>query len=188
MDMKEKIINAFFELSRIRGFHGITVDELAAHAGVSKRTIYRYFGSKEEIIEAALDSFLARMAREIEHVVKTEKNSLNIITGMVRHITQNGQFLFSPMVLQDLRQRYPHLWRKIDDFRAERILLTFQAIIEGKEQEFRKINPAIATTAFLSSVQAVVNPGFLLDNDLTFEEGIRQLIELFIYGLIKDPD
>lgn len=36
------------------GFDGATMDRIAAHAGVSKLTLYRHFGSKEELFGAAL--------------------------------------------------------------------------------------------------------------------------------------
>jgi len=40
--------------------------------------------------------------------------------------------------------------------------------------------------AFIASIQAVINPEFILDNELTFEDSVRQLVELFMYGIIKE--
>lgn len=64
MEIRERIIAAYSELARLQGFHAVTMDELAVRARVSKRTIYRYFRSKVEIIEATLDAFMAEIATE----------------------------------------------------------------------------------------------------------------------------
>lgn len=63
---RQEILDAarqeFFE----RGFHGPTVDDVAARAQVSKGTIYLYFASKEDILAhlllEGLDVLLAQMA------------------------------------------------------------------------------------------------------------------------------
>jgi len=46
------------------------------------------------------------------------------------------------------------------------------------------IDQRLATAAVLASIQAVLNPEFILDNQLTLEEAARQLVELFKHGLI----
>lgn len=186
MDMREKIISSFMTLSRTGGLYGVTTDELAARAGISKRTIYRYFRSKEEIIEAALETFMARISREMELILAKEKTPIDILTGIIKKVSINGQFL-NPLVLKDLQQRYPDLWKKIEAFRAEKIKTMLNLLVQDNNKGFvREVDPRIVSTAFLASVQAVVNPDFILDNELTFEETVRQLIELFLYGFVKD--
>ena len=46
MGIRERIIRACQELSVNRGLSGVTMDEVVAHAGVSKRTVYRYFAGR----------------------------------------------------------------------------------------------------------------------------------------------
>ncbi|RFB79051.1 TetR/AcrR family transcriptional regulator [Methylovirgula sp. 4M-Z18] len=49
----EKAFDAFYS----GGFHATGVDALADDAGVSKRTLYKYFPTKEHLIEAVLDHY-----------------------------------------------------------------------------------------------------------------------------------
>ncbi|MGE5396811.1 MAG: TetR/AcrR family transcriptional regulator, partial [Chitinophagales bacterium] len=69
MNIRDRILNACQELARIQGFYSMTMDELAERAGVSKRTLYRYFRSKEEVIEATLDQFMNEMATEADRLL-----------------------------------------------------------------------------------------------------------------------
>ena len=51
-DKKECILSAALELFADKGFHGTAVPEIAQKAGVAAGTIYRYFTSKEAIVNA----------------------------------------------------------------------------------------------------------------------------------------
>jgi AcrR family transcriptional regulator len=51
-DKREAIVAAALELFVERGFYGTTVPEIADHAGVGAGTIYRYFESKEALVNA----------------------------------------------------------------------------------------------------------------------------------------
>lgn len=51
-DKREAILGAALELFADRGFHGTAVPQIAERAGVGAGTIYRYFASKEAIVNA----------------------------------------------------------------------------------------------------------------------------------------
>ena len=51
---KQKLFEASMELIGERGAAGVTVDEIAAAAGVSKGTVYYNFGSKSDLIAQLL--------------------------------------------------------------------------------------------------------------------------------------
>ncbi|HEY1960353.1 MAG TPA: TetR/AcrR family transcriptional regulator [Polyangiaceae bacterium] len=51
-DKKECILSAALDLFAEKGFHGTAVPEIAQQAGVAAGTIYRYFASKEAIVNA----------------------------------------------------------------------------------------------------------------------------------------
>ena len=46
------------------GFSRVTVDELAARCGISKRTIYRYFKSKDEMIVTVMEEVMSEIEQE----------------------------------------------------------------------------------------------------------------------------
>jgi len=166
------------------------MDDLAAEAGLSKRTLYRYFRSKDEIIEAALDKFMGEVATKIEEFVSTHHKPDEIMAHMLHNILHHvGRIINNPLVLEDLRKHYPHYWRKIDDFRMEKAqhIINAKFFMDGKNKaNIRDIDPRIITTAVLASVQAVANPEFIITNGLTFEDTIKQLMEFFQYGFMKE--
>ncbi len=65
--IKESITRSAKELFRKYGYHKTSVNEIAKKARIAKATIYKYFDSKEQILDAILMDYLNSNLREIIH-------------------------------------------------------------------------------------------------------------------------
>lgn len=69
MSTAEKIAESALSLFYRQGYHATGVEQLSQVAGVTKKTLYRYFPSKEQLVEAALQrrdvEFLARLQQAL---------------------------------------------------------------------------------------------------------------------------
>jgi AcrR family transcriptional regulator len=63
-ETRRRIIEALFELGRERMFPDISLDDVAAAAGVSVQTILRHFKSRAGLAEATMDHAIATVAEE----------------------------------------------------------------------------------------------------------------------------
>ncbi len=63
---RKRLEDAALALFAERGFDQTTVDDLAAVSGVGRRTIFRYFPSKNDIVFGALDERLRVLAAELD--------------------------------------------------------------------------------------------------------------------------
>lgn len=72
---REHLINTAVELFCEHGFHATGIDKILAKAGVSKKTLYTHFRSKEELIMAALRQhdglFRNNFMRQVDHIGNT---------------------------------------------------------------------------------------------------------------------
>ncbi len=59
------------------GFQGASINVMAREAGISKETIYRYYGSKEELFEAVIARELAEYQRRLQ-LLDTQPDSLSL--------------------------------------------------------------------------------------------------------------
>lgn len=60
---RAQLLKAAIELFSAKGYHGVSVDAIAAAAKVNKRLVYHYFGSKEQIYLAALENVFDRLGQ-----------------------------------------------------------------------------------------------------------------------------
>lgn len=181
-NIPERITGACRRLAMQRGFYHLTVDELAREAGISKRTLYRYYPSKEAIIEATLDAFTSEILADTDNLLLRESDPVVLLKSALELLADKGRFIINPASIYDLEKYYPHLWQKIDQFRVGRIkqvigLLSAQDPFLGLSSN---ISLPILTTIMTASIQAILNPTFILENYLTFEEAAGQLSELLI--------
>lgn len=73
---EEQIFNAAKSLFTKYGFKKVSMDEIANEAGVTKKTVYTYFSSKEELLKYCIKEELSNMKKIVENV---ESNQLDFI-------------------------------------------------------------------------------------------------------------
>ncbi|MCC3374427.1 TetR/AcrR family transcriptional regulator [Cohnella sp. REN36] len=53
----DRLLFAAIDLISERGYNGVTTQQIAEAAGVSEKTLFRHFGAKQKLLEAAFDRF-----------------------------------------------------------------------------------------------------------------------------------
>src|SRR5271167_366739 len=83
--LRERILQSAAELFADREFDLVLIDEVAAHAGVGKGSVYRQFKSKEELYAAAVIDGFAALQREIRTALAGCTSMREQIATIVRH-------------------------------------------------------------------------------------------------------
>ncbi len=68
---REDIINAAEQVFFAKGYHNATMDDVAKEAEYSKRTIYAYFNSKEQVYDAIIARAYQILNRQYEQAFNT---------------------------------------------------------------------------------------------------------------------
>ena len=72
---KRQIVEAAFKLFKARGFYATGVDLIMQTASVSKRTLYKYFPTKNDLIVAVLDYYRTTYAEHLNQILHQKDNS-----------------------------------------------------------------------------------------------------------------
>ena len=72
---KRQIIEAAFKLFKARGFYATGVDLIMQTACVSKRTLYKYFPTKNDLIVAVLDYYRTTYAEHLNQILNQKDKS-----------------------------------------------------------------------------------------------------------------
>lgn len=181
---REKLILACEELAikNNRGFYNLSLEELAKKAGVSKRTIYRHFSGKEELFEATIDTVVSKLVEKNFEIMAQEKDIKRSIPVLLKNVA----YLVNPQVLKDLSTYYPLIWQKIDRLRKEKIDLLMDYLMNNNQMKMRwRVDPRIFKASLLAAMSEVINPSFILENGMTFEEAGYNFLDMFMFGAIE---
>ncbi|WP_432253492.1 TetR family transcriptional regulator [Streptomyces sp. HNM1019] len=95
LSMRRKLAAAAMELFATKGYEGTTVDEIAARAGVARRTFFRHFRSKEEAIFPDHDDTLVRAAAVLD-AAPPHENPLDTVCRGIKEVMR--MYAASPAV------------------------------------------------------------------------------------------
>lgn len=110
MDLKENILQIAARNFYQKGLRQVTMDDIAEQAGISKRTLYETYKSKElliaEVLYLSLDTVLTKMAEIVEDMRQNGCNSLEILVR-IYIFSQQSREKINDVVFEELRKYYP---------------------------------------------------------------------------------
>lgn len=187
MDDKSKIRNYAIERFLKDGFYKISMDVIASDLGMSKKTIYKYFPSKEKLVEEVSLNFREEVREKIVEIINGNNNAVIKIVNLMREIGQVFLRVNEKMII-DLQKHMPNLWIGIDEFRTKQINEFLTSVInQGKSEGLIMDLPTeIIMTIHLASVRAVVNPTFILNNNFSFKEAMECTFKIILNGILTE--
>ena len=87
-DTKEKIFLVAAQLFAKKGYNGVSMREISEKSGVTKPTIYYYFGSKEGIYEELVETGMQYVISSFERIVDNEASAKNKLVMMTKTFFQ----------------------------------------------------------------------------------------------------
>lgn len=82
---REKLLSRALQLFSSLGYDGVGVQEIVEAAGVTKPTLYHYFGSKTGLLEALLTEHLEPMQEELVRASTYQRDLVKSLTDVARH-------------------------------------------------------------------------------------------------------
>ena len=84
LDKKSQILDVASEWFLAHGYAGTSISAMARKSGISKESIYRYFSSKEALLEAVIEKELEFYGRELEAAHAVEIGLLDLREALIR--------------------------------------------------------------------------------------------------------
>ncbi len=186
--MNESMVEAARELFFRYGIRSVTMDDLARHLGVSKKTFYQHFNDKAELVKAVTELQLKEEQQFIEQVHEESTHALDAIMRITDYIRKMIR-QFHPSLLFDLQKYYPESWSMFQDYKHCCMLNSIQENIEqGIEEGYyrKELNPRILSHLRMSSIEMVFNPNFFPPREFDLREVQLQMLDHFIHGIVTE--
>lgn len=105
MDNRERIIEGAAGLFRKYGLKSVTMDSLAGHLGISKRTIYEIFSDKDELLKGVLKSMTEKQKDLLKKILDQSNNPIEAIFRLLEVNRDHFQG-WSPAFQEDIKKFY----------------------------------------------------------------------------------
>lgn len=179
----EKISRIFFT----KGFQKISMDELALTLKISKKTFYKYFPSKEQIVRDCAFTFLKKNIEAIQGIAASDENPILKYLQLLSHIGNNIATI-NKVWLEDVRNSMPALWTEIDEFRKLTLESSMQILYrEGLEQGlFKEYPEGLIVRLFSVSIRGIMHPDFILNAEFEPKTALMNTIHLLLTGILTE--
>lgn len=187
-ERRKQILDAALIVFSEQGFHASNVSDVAAQAGVSQGTIYWYFESKEELISAAILSFveeLAEGALAVTEMGETAADKLRALAASMEGFAESGSRLFT-MFLEfwassPRREEAAALWM---DLLAEYKDMFVGLVEEGiRFGEFRQVDAEGVVWAIMAAYDGLAAYA-MLKPDLDVVRASQAFTDALLQGLL----
>lgn len=161
-EIKRRVTDTARELFSAYGYSKVSMDDLAAKLGMSKKTFYNHFSSKEDLLLNVVIQFEKEVETELQNILKEhlifEEKAHKILSYAGTKVSS-----INPYFLEDIRRNAPEVWSQIQQIKTNTIFeLGSELLKEGIKKGFIKkdINKTLTIMLYASAIETILTPDF----------------------------
>lgn len=188
LETKEKILEGVEALFMKYGVRSVTMDDIARHLAISKKTLYQHFADKDDLVYKMSESFLERTFRQYEAIARDSKNSIEELSKISVCMKHDMEHL-NPSMLFDLQKYHPKAWNLWIDHKTKVITESvIRNIRQGVDDGYFRpeINPEVMAITRLILIENAFDARMFPRDKFNFADVQSQLFEFFVHGLCTD--
>ncbi|MBS1666831.1 MAG: TetR/AcrR family transcriptional regulator [Bacteroidetes bacterium] len=183
--MKERILVKATELFMRYGIRSITMDEIAAQLGISKKTIYQFYADKDEVVDAVIGEEIKQNEEECIHFRNDSEDAVHEVLMATVEMEEMLKGM-NPLIMYDLEKHHPRTFKRFKDFKQQFLFTAIKGnlkrgIEEGAYRE--EIDIEIVTRYRIESIFMVFNPDIFPHNRYRIHDVLNEIAYLFLYGI-----
>ena len=186
--MKEEIVKRALNDFMQYGFKTFTMDDLASKMGISKKTLYEHFPSKNDLVEAVLDYALDMSCKNVEAFVQGDGSVIENVYRNQKKVKEIFN-INSDRPIWELQKYYSKTYERMEiEFAKSDVRFIDKLLEKGWEEGlFRKdINVDFYKT-FYSSVQRLRSVANTFpEREYPFWDTIYTLMEYFFRIVVNE--
>jgi AcrR family transcriptional regulator len=185
MSQTERIISGGEELFFKAGIKSVTMDDIAKHLGMSKKTIYQFFKDKNELIMAWVKT---KLQEDEEQMCAVINQSGNVMEGMINMMKYSEEIFsrINPIVIHDVQKYHPAAWTQFQNFKSDVLMRTLEDLLsKGIKQGYIRpdIDVKIIARMRVTQVEMGFNTSLFPVAEFNTWKVQQQFMEHFNYGI-----
>ena len=185
MNPTQRILKGAQELFFRYGIKSITMDDIAKHLGISKKTIYQFFNDKNEVVHTLMQEKLKEDEKEFKCLQGEASNVVEEIFSFMKHMST----IFSQVnanAFYDMQKYHPKSWQLFREFKEKCVMqMVVDSLQKGIEQGLvrQDINTKILARLRMEELEMGFDPAVFPPDKFKVLDVQLALIEHFLYGV-----
>ncbi len=188
-DVQRQILETAQTLFHLFGFNKVSIDQITNKIGISKKTLYKHYESKEALVLRIIERNIREAALQMNKLHSSSK--INYIEKMEKlmSISMDFHLKFSEIFMQDIIKYMPDILRKFED--SSRVLIrdNFSILLkQGMEANvFRKdVDIDIFIDFYFFTIQKIQDPKTLSNVSYSLKDLHKQVINILFQGILTE--
>lgn len=185
MELHERIIEEATQQFFRYGIRNVTMDDIAASLGISKRTVYEKFKDKTELVQSCLKEIARNHEERNQQIISGSGNVIETIFAFMQEGIKTMNCI-NPVFFLDLKKFYPKVWSSVHEENVRTAQnLTHKLLRKGlNEGVFRKdINIPIVSKLFHEQMNLISDESVFPKEEYNHVEVFKNLIINFMRGI-----
>lgn len=182
---KDKIILATEQLFYKYGVKRMTMDDIAKHLAMSKKTLYQFYNDKEELVIAIASESIRRHQADLLNIQKEAKDPIDEFFLVSKYMLKELSKI-NPVFFFDIQKHYPLAWQKFLEFKMDCARQTIEDnLIKGIQLGlYRKdINVKLYALHRVYQVDMALNNELYNPENYTVVEVNQSLLDMYMHGI-----
>lgn len=185
-ETRERIVAGARRHFFAHGFRSVTMDDLARELGMSKKTLYAHFGSKPELLEAAIFAKMSELEADFAEIEARCGDQIEATLREYLACLQRHSGEITPPFLRDMQSVATELWQRVEAGRAAIFERYFGKLFrEGRKAGLIRgdLPPQLILAVMLGLVQQILNPLKLTELNLTPQTALSHTLSILLHGV-----
>jgi AcrR family transcriptional regulator len=185
METQERIVYKAHELFIRYGIRSVSMDEIANHLGISKKTIYQFYADKDALVESVLDIELNKNKDLCSQQNEVCENAIQEVFQAME-LTQEMFLHLNPSVIYDLEKYHPKAFKKFSDYKNGFLYDSLVKNIErGKKEEVYRsdLNADVLAKFRIATILLIFDTEVFPQSQYKMSRILEEITDHFLHGL-----
>lgn len=170
------------------GIKSVTMDDLANQLGMSKKTIYKYFEDKNDLINTIILRTLSFEEKMCYKIQNKSENALEALIQISKMVIQRLNYV-NPTIFFDLQKHHNEAWQTLENHKWNFVLNAVRNNINRgiNEKLYRNdLNVEIIARLYISTIDTIMNPEIYDWPNFQFQELFKEVMRFQFHGLVNE--
>lgn len=184
-NLEKNILDTTFNQFLTQGLN-FTMNDIAQTLHIAKKTIYRFYDSKQNLLIALLDHAFADIQKEKQNILASDKPiAKRLEEAMIAMPKKYAKIDFGIVV--KVKDTYPLVYKRLNEHLENNWEPIIELINEGiRKKEFRKINPYILREIVTASFEQFLYQSNLDAMHITYAKALKDMMSILMKGIAYD--